>query len=519
MNLFKNLKNDLPAGLVVFLVALPLCLGIALASGAPLFSGVISGIVGGIVVGVLSDSKLSVSGPAAGLTVIVFSAIATLGSFEAFLVAVVLSGIVQLILGYLRAGIIGHFFPGSVITGMLTAIGLSIILKQIPHAFGMDLNDVDLSAFHDKYGENSISEIFLSIKYALPGAVLISVLSMAILFLWDTKRIKSNAILKLIPAPLLVVVLGLLMNGVYHMWIPAWAIESSHLVSLPEVSGFSSLVDQLTFPKFSALSNPEVYVVAITIAIVGSLESLLSLDAADKLDPEKRISSPNQELKAQGWGNIISGLIGGIPLTAVIVRSSANINAGAKSKLSAVFHGALLLVSVLFLAPFLNYIPLAALAAILIHVGLKLNKISIYKKAIKGGWDQAVPFFVTVVVILFTDLLKGIGVGIVVGFIFVLKANFRSAVIRTQVNNNYLIQLTRSMYFFNKAQLRRILQRIPEGANVLIDGTRIDFIDKDIQQTIDDFVVTSKMKNITVTLKKSDTAAIDMFRKDTSLVA
>ncbi|TRX63976.1 SulP family inorganic anion transporter [Carboxylicivirga sp. M1479] len=513
-NFFKTYKNDIPAGLVVYLVALPLCLGIALASGAPLLSGVISGIIGGIVVGFLSDSRLSVSGPAAGLTVIVFSAIASLGSFEVFLMAVFISGAIQLVLGYLRAGVIGHFFPSSVIIGMLTAIGLSIILKQIPHAFGYDLTGIDTAAFEDKYGHNTFSELYYMLEAILPGAIIISSLSMLILFAWDSPFIKKNAVLKLIPGPLVVVVFGVVLNEVFKSSVPALALGSTHLVSLPEMSGLSSLVDELRFPEFKAIANPDVWVVAFTIAIVGSLESLLSLDATDKLDPAKRIASPNKELKAQGWGNMLAGLVGGLPLTAVIVRSSANVNSGGKGKMSAVFHGVLLLLSVLLFAPFLNYIPLAALAAVLIHVGLKLNKISIYKTAIKKGANQYIPFFATIIVILLTDLLKGITFGIVIGFIFVLKSNFRSGIVLSNVGNNYMIQISRNLYFFNKAQLRRTLQYLPKDINLLIDGTQIDFIDGDILGTFKDFCDTAERNRIKVTIKKSETAVIPMFRKD-----
>lgn len=511
---FRTYKNDIPAGLVVYLVALPLCLGIALASGAPLFAGVITGIIGGIVVGLLSDSRLSVSGPAAGLTVIVFAAIATLGSFEAFLLAVFISGVIQLILGYAKAGVIGHFFPSSVITGMLTAIGLSIILKQIPHAFGYDLTGIDTAAFEDKYGHNTFSELYYMLEAILPGAVIISAVSMAILFLWDSKSIKNILGMKLIPGPLVVVVLGVVLNEVFKSSAPGLALGASHLVSLPEMSGFSSLIDELRFPQFSAITNPDVWIVAFTIAIVGSLESLLSLDATDKLDPAKRIASPNKELKAQGWGNMLAGLVGGLPMTAVIVRSSANVNSGGKGKLSAVFHGVLLLLSVLFFAPYLNYIPLSALAAVLIHVGLKLNKVSIYKDAIKKGANQYIPFFSTIIVILLTDLLKGITFGIIVGFIFVLKSNFRSGIILSNVGNNYMIHITRNLYFFNKANVRRTLQHLPSNINLIIDGTDVDFIDNDILIAFEDFCSsTAEQNNIKVTIKQSETAAIPMFRK------
>lgn len=512
MNLFRTYKNDLPSGLVVYLVALPLCLGIALASGAPLFSGVISGIIGGIVIGFMSDSKLSVSGPAAGLTVIVFSAIATLGSFEAFLVAVFISGLIQVVLGYAKAGIIGHFFPTSVITGMLTAIGLGIILKQIPHAFGYDLAAVDSASFAEEYGGDVLTEISAMLGAILPGAVIISVLSMAILFLWDTKAFKNNAITKLVPGPLVVVLLAIAINEIFKSVMPGLALSSSHLVSLPELSGFASFVGEFRFPDLGSISNPDVWVAAFTIAIVGSLESLLSLDATDKLDPAKRIASPNQELKAQGWGNMLAGLIGGLPMTAVIVRSSANINSRAKGKLSAIFHGVLLLLSVVFFAPYLNYIPLAALAAVLIHVGLKLNKLSIYKNAIKLGPDQYIPFFSTIIVILLTDLLKGISFGIVVGLIFVLKSNFRSGVQVSNEGNNYVLLITRNLYFFNKAQLRRTLQHLPGDIKLTVDGTNVDFIDNDILMTFKDFNETAEEKNISIHLKRSETAALEMFR-------
>ncbi len=509
--MFSNLKNDIPASIVVFLVALPLCLGVAVASGAPPFAGIVAGVIGGIVVGLFSDSKLSVSGPAAGLTTIVLASITDLG-YESFLVAVIISGIIQLILGFLKGGIIGHFFPVSVITGMLSAIGLQIILKQIPHSVGFDFYDIDLWSFKDSHGQNTITEIWIGItQYFTWGAFIICVVSLFILFLWERPFIKRTRVLSLIPAPLLAVIIGLVLNFIYT---DSWHLSSEHLVNLPIIDGPETLMNSMSFPSFSALTNYTTYTVAITIAIVGSLESLLSLDASDKLDPKKRISSPNQELKAQGIGNIVSGFLGGIPLTAVIVRSSANINAGAKGKMSAILHGIFLMICALFLAPFLNYIPYAALAAILIHVGVKLNKLSIYKKAIKGGLEQSAPFFITIITILFTDLLRGIAVGMIVGIVFVLKANFRSAIIRTQVDNNYLIQLTRNMYFFNKAQLRRTLQRIPENSSVLIDGTRIDFIDYDIEQTINDFEQTAAIRNIKVTIRKSNTAAVNLFRNE-----
>ncbi len=514
MKLFQTYKNDLPAGLVVFLVALPLCLGIALASGAPLFSGVIAGIVGGIVVGFLSDSKHSVSGPAAGLTVIVFSAIVSLGSFEVFLVSVVLAGLIQLGMGYARAGVIGHFFPVSVINGMLTAIGLSIVLKQIPHALGYDLNDIDFAAFRDNHGHNTFSELYYMLSFIQPGPVIISAISLVLLYVWDSKKIKSNKVLALIPGPLVVVALAVGLNALFQSNMTTLAIGGNHLVSIPEIASFQDFIKELRFPDFkNALTNSQVYVVAITIAVVASLESLLSLDASDKIAPGKRISSPNQELKAQGWGNIVSGLIGGLPVTAVIVRSSANVNSGAKGKLSAVFHGVLLLVSVLFLSQVINLIPLAVLAAVLIQVGLKLNKVSIYKKSYKAGWDHFIPFVLTIVVILLTDLLKGIAFGMLVGFMFTLKTNFRSGITVNSVGNNYMILIKRNLYFFNKAQLRKALKEIPEGAEVLIDGTSIEFMDYDIKMALNNFIEDAHERNIHVEVKQSETALVPMFKK------
>lgn len=512
-NIFSSYKADLPAGLVVFLVALPLCLGIALASGAPLFAGVLSGVIGGIVVGYLSDSNISVSGPAAGLTVIVMSGIASFGSYEVFLVTVVLVGIMQLTLGYLKAGIIGHFFPVSVINGMLTAIGLSIILKQIPHAFGYDLVGIDEAAFADKYGHNSLSELYYMLQGISSGAIIISIVSLLIIFWWN-KITKTVKFLKVLPAPLAVVFWGIGANLFFKNFIPSLYLNTSHLVALPSINNWGQFVGELRFPDLSALANPQVYILAITIAIVASLESLLSLEASDKIDPEKRISSPNKELKAQGIGNIIAGLIGGIPVTAVIVRSSANANSGAKSKLSAIFHGTLLLVSVLFLAQVLNLIPLAALSAILIHVGVKLNKPAIYKRSFKAGSNQFIPFTITTLSILLTNLLLGIVIGVLVGLGFVLYSNFRSGVITSKIGDKHIVQITRNLYFFNKAQIRKVLHDLPDNSTVLLDGTKIDFLDYDIRDSLVDFIETSKSRNIDVILKKSQSAAVDIFKAE-----
>ncbi|MBL7942499.1 MAG: SulP family inorganic anion transporter, partial [Flavobacteriales bacterium] len=408
---FKYLKNDLPAGLVVFLVALPLCLGIALASEAPLFSGIVAGIVGGMLVGFASGSPLSVSGPAAGLTVIVVDSIEKLGSFEAFVLAVVVAGLIQLILGFLKAGIIGYYFPSSVIKGMLAAIGIILILKQIPHALGYDRDSEGDFDFAQKDGANTYSEIWFAIQDPNWGAVIIAALSLAILILWDRPVLKKFQFFKLVPGALIAVIAGTMVNELFKIWRPDLVLSGDHLVNLPVAESAGGFFSQFTLPNLDALANPQLYIIAITIAIVASLETLLCIEAADKLDPYKRNTPTNRELKAQGVGNMVSGLLGGLPMTAVIVRTSANVNAGGKTKLSAVVHGILLLLSVVALAPIMNMIPLACLAGLLLLVGYKLAKIPLFRQMYNLGWSQFMPFVVTVVAIQFSDLLKGIAIG------------------------------------------------------------------------------------------------------------
>jgi MFS superfamily sulfate permease-like transporter len=509
---FKHLKSDLPAGVVVFLVAVPLCLGIALASGAPLFAGLISGIVGGIVVGIASGSQLSVSGPAAGLTVIVLNAITTLSTFEAFLSAVVLAGIFQLILGFLRAGIIGHFFPSSVIKGMLSAIGLILILKQIPHALGDDRDYEGDAAFFQPDGENTFSEIILAVQNIDQSALIISLSCLAILILWERPFMKKMNWTKIIPGPLVAVMAGVGINEVFRKTNPSAVLEGDHLVIIPVANSAQEFLNNLTFPDFSALLNPDLYVVALTIAIIASLETLLSLDAVDKLDPLKRIAPQSRELKAQGLGNLISGLLGGLPVTAVIVRSSANVSSGAQTKVSAVFHGILLVTFVIFFPRILNLIPLSALAAILLLVGFKLTKPSLYMQTLRKGLDQFIPYVVTIVAILLTDLLVGISIGMVVGLFYVVKTNFHSSISVTRDQNNYLLRFTKDVSFLNKAVLRREMERIPENSYVIIDGTKSTFIDRDISETIQDFEETAKFRNITVEIKRSKSSSNQMFR-------
>ena len=503
MSLFKHLKNDLPASIVVFFVALPLCLGIALASGAPLFSGVIAGIVGGIVVGLASGSPLGVSGPAAGLAVIVLTAIGTLGgSYQAFLTAVVLAGVLQLLFGYAKAGFIAYFFPSSVIKGMLTGIGLLIILKQIPHAIGWDKDAIGDDAFNQADGQNTFTEISKAFEFITPGALVIAAISLAILILWDTVLTKKHKIFQLLQGPIVVVILGICMNLAYSKGLLPYSLNEKQIVSIPVPDSIGSFFGQFTFPDFKALTNFEVWKIAIVIAIVASLETLLCVEATDKLDPDKRITPTNRELKAQGLGNIVSGLIGGLPLTQVIVRSSANINFGGKTKLSAVLHGVFLLISAIFIAGLLNLIPLASLAAILLMVGYKLAKPSLFKQMYKLGWEQFIPFLATIVAIIATDLLKGITVGILVGIFYTLRHSYRNSHhVKDIVSDNngqavHHLVLAEEVSFFNKASLLSTLDGIPANSKVIIDCTNSKSIAYDVIEIINDYELNAKTKNI-----------------------
>lgn len=497
-------KQDALSGIVVFLVALPLCLGIAFASGAPLFSGVIAGIVGGIVVASISGSALSVSGPAAGLTAIVINSITQMGSYQAFLLAVVLAGVIQLTLGLLRAGIIGHYFPSSVIKGMLAAIGLTLIFKQIPHALGYDKDSEGDFFFFQLDGENTFSEIINALNHLSLGAIIISSVSLFILIIWERPFLRKYSFFKTIPGALLVVVLGALINELFAKNSPDLVLTNGHLVKLPVANSASEFIGQFTLPDFTAFSNPKLYVVAVTIAIVASIESLLSVEATDKLDPEKRNTPTNRELKAQGIGNIISGFIGGLPVTAVIVRSSANINSGAKTKLSAIIHGCLLLISVILFAKIMNTIPLACLAAVLLMVGYKLAKVSLFKSMFKLGWDQFLPFAVTIVAILLSDLLKGITVGMVVSIFFILRNNYKRPYFFLKSEHHdgdtITLELAEDVTFINKGSITLTLYHLPENSKVIIDGRKSKNIDLDVLEIIHSFHETAHLKNIQVEL-------------------
>jgi MFS superfamily sulfate permease-like transporter len=504
-DIFKNIRHDLPASIVVFFVAVPLCLGIALASGAPLFAGIIAGIVGGIVVGAASGSSLGVSGPAAGLAVIVFSSIASLGgSWEAFLTAVVLAGIIQLIMGYAKAGFIAYFFPSSVIKGMLTGIGLLIILKQIPHALGWDKDVEGDFGFLQGDGQNTFTEIINAFQFFTPGAVVIAVVSLTLLILWETVLTKKHKLFGIINGPLVVVILGIAMSYFYKNGILNFSLAADQLVRIPVPENLEGFLGQFTLPDFSALSNVEVYKVAIVLAAVASLETLLCVEATDKLDSQKRITPTNRELKAQGLGNIISGLIGGLPVTQVIVRSSANIAFGGKSKMSAILHGVFLLMGAIIIANVLNMIPLASLAAILLIVGYKLAKPSLFSQMYKLGWEQFIPFTVTVMAILLTDLLMGITIGLLTGTFFALRHSYRhSHQMKDVVSTNegqqvHHLVLAEIVSFFTKAKLVKTLEGIQANSKVIIDYSKSKSIAYDVDELIKDYQINAKTKNITV---------------------
>ena len=517
-NYLKSAGADIPASIVVLLVAIPLCLGIALGSGAPLFSGIIAGIVGGIVVGLLSGSQLSVSGPAAGLTVIVAGGILKLGAFEVFLTAVVIAGALQLVFGFLKAGVIGDFVPNSVIKGMLAAIGIILILKEIPYFFGYDADSEGAESFLQPDNENTFSGIFNAINYIQPGAVLIAMLSLGVLMLWELKFFKGKKIFQLIPGPLVAVFLGIGLNIVLRSSGSPMALGLDHLVGLPVADSFSSFMDFLIFPDFTQLGNPDVWVVGVTIALVASLETLLSIEAVDKIDPYNRVSPTNRELKAQGVGNMVAGFLGGIPVTSVIVRSSANVTAGGKTKVSAITHGILMLLAVSLIPKIMNLIPLASLAAILIFVGYKLAKVSLFKEFWAKGYDQFIPFVVTILAILFTDLLVGIAIGMLVALGFLVRSNFRSSISVSNEGNTFLVRFRKDVSFLNKALVKSTLDRIPENSYLIIDAVSADFVDQDIADTINEFLHNAELKNIQVEIKKSDYTKMHLNYKTPALV-
>ncbi|MCU0432357.1 MAG: SulP family inorganic anion transporter [Bacteroidia bacterium] len=506
----SRLRADIPAGIVVFFVALPLCLGVALASGAPPFAGIVTGVVGGIITGILSGSQLGVSGPAAGLTTIVAAAVLAAGNWAQFVPAVILAGALQVLFGFLRAGIIAYYFPSSVIKGMLAAIGITIILKQFPHALGVDKDWVGDMAFWQDDGNNTFSEIGEALLAINDGALAICVAGILLMLLWETKFIKRIKVLTLIPGAMLAVLAGVLLVSVLPSMGSHFVLANDtshnviHFVNLPTPQSFSEFSGLFKLPDFSAFGHITVWKTAFVIALVASIETLLCLEATDKLDPEKRISPANRELKAQGIGNMVAGLLGGLPLTQVIVRSSANIQAGGKTKLATITHGIVLLSCAVLIPGLLNKIPNAALAAVLILVGYKLAKPSLMKSMYKAGWDQFIPFMVTILAILFTDLLVGIGIGLLTGTYFILRTNFKTPFkSHTQQTAGQApestIVLSENVSFLNKASIQRTLEHIPENAALTIDARNSTYIDYDVKEIIADFALKAHERKITFT--------------------
>lgn len=506
LSFFKFWKEDLSAGLVVFLVAVPLCLGIALASEAPPFAGLIAGITGGIVVGMISGSAIGVSGPAAGLTAIVASAIHDLGSFELFLASVVIAGIIQLLLGILRAGFISYYFPNVVIKGMLAAIGIIIILKQLPHAVGWDKDPEGDENFIQADGENTFSEIINGLNHITWSAVIITVISMGILLLWERKFIRKT-FLRFVPGALVAVMAGILLTMVFQG--TSWELISEHRVNL----GISdkSFSELFTFPDFSRWNQPQIYIVAITLAVVASLETLLSVDASDKLDPEKRTTPGNRELFAQGAGNIISGLIGGLPVTQVVVRSSANVNSGGKTKLATIFHGVLIAVSVATISGLMNYIPYAALAAVLFMVGYKLAKPKLFISVFKDGLLQFIPFIITVTGVVMIDLLSGVALGLAVAIAisFIQRLTIQEIQKKKMILNDhgtfFHLEMPDFTSFAKKSAMMRALNTIPENSRIDIDLSNVKILSIDIRETIDEFHSTAQSRNIQIRVIPQET--------------
>lgn len=491
INLLAHLKSDFASGLVVFLVALPLCLGIALASGAPLFSGIISGVIGGIVVGFLSKSHISVTGPAAGLTAIVLTAITDLEAYEVFLTAVIIAGLLQLLLGFLKAGSISNYFPTNVIEGMLAGIGIIIFLKQIPHAVGYDKVSEGDTSFFEKGGSNMITTIVDAFNYINYGSIIITIIALIILIVWN--KIPALKNLKLVPAALIAVFSGIILNEIFIRTGSSLQVSKDHLVALPVPQSLEEFKAMFVLPDFSVatLTSTKVWIVGITIAIVASIETLLCIEASDRMDPQKRYTNTNVELKAQGIGNLLSGLIGGLPMTSVVVRSSANASAGAKTKASTIIHGLLLMVSVLTIAPFLNRIPLATLAAILLLIGYKLARPAIFKHFLEKGKYQYLPFLATVIAVVLLDLLKGVALGMLISIFFVLRGNFKRAYSfrKEQYHDGDVIhiELAQEVSFLNKAAIKNTLKNIPDNSTVVINASDTVYIAHDVLDLIEEF--------------------------------
>jgi MFS superfamily sulfate permease-like transporter len=508
----KLIFNDLKSGVVVFLVALPLCLGVALACNAPLISGIISGITGGILVTLFSDSKLSVSGPAAGLTSIVLASVVSLGGFNYFLAAIILAGTLQIALGFMKAGGVGNYLPNAVIKGMLAGIGLILIFKQVPHIVGYDRDPEGDMEFWQQDGENTISELLNSYRFFTPGPMLAGTISFVLLWVSSRRFYRADKILSMIPGPLLVVICGILFKTAFD-GNPAFRIGADHLVDLPLIRSISDFRESIPGPDFSHAGSYEFWNVVVALALVASLESLLGIEAVQKIDPDKNLVNSNRELIAQGIGNIASGLAGGLPVTSVIIRSSANISSGAKTKLSAIFHALLLLCSVLIIPQVLMLIPNSCLAAILISAGYKLAGVSLFRTKFRRGMDQFFPFLTTILVMLLSDLLKGVAAGIVVSVFFIIRNSIRTSfeTHEEKINGvvNHLIKLPQHITFFNKGFIIRYLRNIHEGSRVIIDGSITRSTDKDVREALLDFVENSRLRNIRVQLVKYELSELE----------
>jgi MFS superfamily sulfate permease-like transporter len=513
----REIRHDLPSGIVVLFVAVPLCLGIALASGAPLFSGLIAGIVGGIVVGMLSGSALGVSGPAAGLAVIVLQAIHSLGSFQTFLLAVVLAGALQIALGVAKAGVLGYFFPSAAIKGMLSGIGLLIILKQIPHAFGWDSDPEGDFAFMQRDGETTFSSILRAAENIDPSALLVAAIALGILLVWEKFLAPRGRFFELVQGPLVAVAFGIAFQLLALRYAPSWALSNEHLVNVPTAQSFDELVGLFVMPDWTQFGNPAVYVTAVTLAVVASLETLLCLEATDKLAPQKRVTPANRELLAQGAGNMLSGLIGGLPITQVIVRSSANIQSGGRTKLSAIIHGVLLLLFTIALPKILNLIPLAVLASILFVVGYKLAKPALFVSMYRLGPVQFIPFIVTIVGILATDLLTGVVLGVAVAVVAILHRSYLNShflhIIESddssEARHQVRIRLAEEVTFLNRGAILRELSAIPDGSHVSIDLRNTLSIDHDVLEILEDFETTAADRQIVVDRIESGTRSYE----------
>ena len=501
--MMKNLGRDLPSSIVVFLVALPLCLGIALASGAPPLAGLIAGIIGGLVVGSLSGSQVGVSGPAAGLAVIVLNGINSVPTYETFLLAVVIGGVVQILLGVLKAGVIGLYFPSSVIQGMLSAIGILIFFKQVPHALGYA-------------GKEGVDGLLQGIGHATPTAVFIAAVGLGILLLWELPSMKARSFTRVLPGSLVAVLAGV---GIHLLTRGEGGLSASQLVELPILHP-SKWGDLVTLPDFSAIGNATVWTLGVTIALVASIETLLCVEATDKLDPEKRTTPTNRELLAQGVGNTLSGLVGGLPITQVIVRSSANLQSRNATKMSAILHGAWLLILFLLAPALLNLIPLASLAAVLFVVGYKLAKPAIFKTMYEKGFTHFVPFLSTIVAIVTTDLLLGIGIGLATSILCILLDHYQRPFVRYRFDANegpagtWFFQLSEDATFLHKAGLRQALGRVKPGARVILDATETLRMDSDVREVIDDFASRAADDGISIEIKSPADAEVTWILRD-----